>query len=753
MAIASEKASWTVALIGNPNTGKSTLFGALSGIRQRVGNYPGVTVDLALGEVVHDGRKWTLIDLPGTYSLTPRSPDEMVTVDVLLGRRAGTPLPDVVICVASAGNLERNLYLLSQALRLGRPVVVALTMSDLAKADGLIVDAQRLGQQLGVPVVPIQAKRGEGLEALKDAVEVAGQRPAPAVECPFPEIFRREVDQLSETLTTLLNGSGSGDGEATPRYLVERLLLDTGQRVESQLPLDEAAREPLREQLRLARGRLAEVGCRVPGIETTSRYAWVSRVLDGVVETTDQGRIRIADRLDSVLTHKVWGSLILALIMLLMFSAVFSWAEIPMGWIDAGIGALSDAIKSAMPEGPLQSLLADGIVGGVGAVVMFIPQILILFIILTALEECGYLARAAYLMDKLMVYIGLSGKSFIPLLSSFACAIPGIMATRVIENRRDRLRTILIAPLMSCSARLPVYTLMIAAFIPAQSYLGGVLQLQGLTLFAMYSVGVIVAAVVSLLLKRTVLQSGTPAFVMEMPAYQWPSPRTVLHRAADRGLDFLKNAGTIIFAASIVMWAALYYPRMSADELAPMLAQKEAFEQRADEARAAGDEELATSLSESAEAVDARIAGARQRQSYLGRAGRLIEPVVRPLGWDWRIGSAVIAAFPAREVVLATLGVIFDVGSDVEEGEGAQRLTTALQSATWPDSNRPLFNIPVALSVMVFFALCAQCVSTLAVIGRETKTWIWPVVSFTYMTVLAYVGAFFVYHIGMLFVV
>lgn len=754
MAIASEKGSWTVALIGNPNTGKSTLFGALSGVRQRVGNYPGVTVDQALGEVVHDGRRWTLVDLPGTYSLAPRSPDEMVTVDVLLGWRDGTPPPDVVVCVASASNLERNLYLLSQALELGRPVVVALTMGDLAKADGVTVDVDRLSRQLGLPVVPVQAKRGEGLEALKNAVEEAGLRPAPVVDSPFPEPFRREVDQLSETLTTILNRGGESLSEApaVPRYLVERLLLDSNGRVESQLPLDEADREALREAVRLARERLAEAGARVPDVETIARYGWVGQVLDGAVETVDQEGSRVSDRLDAVLTHKVWGSVFLAAIMLLMFSAVFSWAEIPMGWIDDGIGALSGAIKSTVAEGPLQSLLADGIVGGVGAVVMFLPQILILFIILTALEECGYLSRAAYLMDKLMVHVGLSGKSFIPLLSSFACAIPGIMATRVIENKRDRLTTILIAPLMSCSARLPVYTLMIAAFIPAQSYLGGVLQLQGLTMFAMYAVGVIVAAAVALLLKRTLLPGETPVFVMELPAYQWPSPKTVLIRAVDRGLDFLKNAGTIIFAASIIMWAALYYPRMSDADLAPMLAQKTTYEQEAEAARAAGDEALADSLDESAAAVDDRIAGAQQRQSYLGRAGRTIEPVVRPLGWDWRIGSAVIAAFPAREVVLATLGVIFDVGSDVEEGEGAQRLTTALQSATWPESNRPLFNIPVALSVMVFFALCAQCVSTLAVIGRETKTWTWPLVSFAYMTILAYIAAFLVYHAGMLFV-
>jgi len=741
MAIASENQTWTIALIGNPNTGKSTLFGALSGSRQRVGNYPGVTVEKKLGELVHDGRRWILVDLPGTYSLAPRSPDEMVTVDVLLGRRADVQPPDVVICVVAASNLVRNLYLVSQVLELGRPVVVALSMGDLAEADGLTVDAARLGRQLGIPVVPIQAQRGDGLEALKQAVEAAGSQPVPAIKSPFPAPFREEVDRLAATLTP-----------PPPRYLLERLLLDSGSEIEAQIAPGEADREQLRQQVEDARARLAEAGCRVPEVETMSRYAWIADATDGVVEHPEHALSRSADRLDAVLTHKVWGSLILAAVLLLTFSAVFAWAQYPMDWIDAGIESVKGALDEALPDGPIRSLLVKGIVGGIGAVVIFLPQIFILFAILTALEECGYMARAAYLMDKIMVRVGLSGKSFIPLLSSFACAIPGVMATRVIENRRDRLTTILIAPLMSCSARLPVYTLMIAAFIPTRSYLGGLIQLQGLTMFAMYSVGVVVAAAVALILKRTLLRGATPVFLMEMPAYQWPSPRVIVHRMLDRGWDFLRNAGTIIFAVSILMWGALYYPRISPEELKPLLTEKTRIEAAIDSAKAANDEATAESLVAELGAIDHKMAGEQERRSFLGRAGKVIEPVVRPLGWDWRIGSAVLAAFPAREVVVATMGVIFDVGEEVDEGEGAQRLVTALQTATWPDTGKPLFNIPVALSVMVFFALCAQCVSTLAVIGRETQSWVWPTLSFTYMTVLAYIGAFLAYRVGMLFV-
>ena len=739
-----DRSACTIALIGNPNTGKSTLFGALSGVQQRVGNYPGVTVEQSIGEVVHTGQRWTLVDLPGTYSLAPRSPDEMVTVDVLLGRLPGVPAPDAVLCVVAANNLERNLYLISQVLELGLPIVVALTMVDVAEDQGLRIDAERLSRQLGVPVVPVQAHRRLGLEALKDALGGVSERRRAVEESPFPPVFREEVDRLA----ALLAGAGKHDPkDRTPRYLVERLLLDVGGYIEQGFPLngDPVA---IREELRQARERLAQSGCAVPAIETIARYGWVSHVVDGVVEHPEEPVFTWSDRLDAVLTHRIWGIAILAAVMVLMFSAVFAWAKLPMEGIEAIIAWLSGRINELLPDGALRSLLVDGIVGGIGAVVIFLPQIFILFLMLTSLEECGYLSRAAYLMDGMMVRVGLSGKSFIPLLSSFACAIPGVMATRVIANRRDRLTTILIAPLMSCSARLPVYTLMIAAFIPDKRLAGGVIGLQGLILFSMYVLGIVVAAAVALILKRTLLRGAAPPFLMELPAYKWPSPRVVLHRMFDRGWDFLHNAGTIIFAVSIVMWGALYYPRISPGELAPMAAERVQLERVRDEARATGDparEEAATSR---LSAVISHIEGAQQRQSLLGRVGRLIEPAVKPLGWDWRIGSGVIASFPAREVVVATLGVIFDVGKEVEEPGGSQKLGAALQSATWPDSGRPLFNIPVALSIMVFFALCAQCVSTLAVIGRETGSWTWPAFTFVYMTVLAYVGSFITYQAG-----
>ncbi len=739
-APATERPTWTVALIGNPNTGKSTLFGALSGVQQRVGNYPGVTVEKKLGQTSHGDQRFTLVDLPGTYSLAPRSPDEMVAVDVLLGRRADTGAPDAVVCVVDADNLERNLYLVSQVLELGRPTIVALTMMDVAQGRGLKIDLERLRRQLGVPVVPVQAHRGTGLEELKKTLaEVSGQ-PVQVPESPFPSAFQEEVERLGRALEERL-----GQGPAPPRYLVERLLLDTGGYVEGRVLGADAP--GLRAELLAGRARLAEAGYPVPAVEAMARYGWVGRVVEGVVTRPSAPPTFLSDRIDRVLTHRFWGVLVLAGLMLVVFNSVFTWAAVPMGWIDAAIKAMADLVGARLAEGALRSLLVDGVIGGIGSIVVFLPQILILFFFLAILEDCGYLARAAYLMDRLMVGIGLGGKSFIPLLSSFACAIPGVMATRVIEDRRDRLTTILVAPLMSCSARLPVYTMMIGAFIPPSTMLGGWIGLQGMTMFAMYLIGPIVAAVVALLLKRSVFRGAPPPFVMELPPYKWPSPRVVLHRMVDRGWAFLRRAGTIILAVSIVMWAALYYPRPSREQAAPFLAERSRLERERTQVK---DAASVAALDAALASLQDRMEGAQKRQSFLGRSGRLIEPLVRPLGWDWRIGSAVIASFPAREVVVATLGVAFDVGPEAAEKDedGGNRLRDALKAATWPDSGRPLFNIPVALSIMVFFALCAQCVSTLAVIRRETNSWRWPVFSFVYMTTLAYLGALLTYQVG-----
>ncbi len=748
MSVASGQRVFTVALLGNPNTGKSTLFSALAGIRQRTGNYPGVTVEKKIGQVQIGTQAFSLVDLPGTYSLAPRSPDEMLTVDVLLGRREDVPPPDAVLCIVDASNLERNLYLVSQVLAIGLPTVVALNMIDIAKSRGLAIDVPKLRERLGVPVVEVQANERRGMAALKDALRSAIDQPAIITHTPFPPAFAEEVESLSSLVT-------DRHGQPWPRYLVERLLLDTSGYLEHQA--HSKLNGELGERIAASRGRLAAAGYPVPMVEAVTRYDWVARVLDNVVARPQNRPRTWTDRLDRILTHRVWGSVVFAVLMLLMFSSIFVVASQPMAWIDGAFGSLGDWIEASMSEGALRSLLVDGIIGGAGSVVVFLPQILILFLFIAILEDCGYMARAAYLMDKLMVRVGLSGKSFIPLLSSFACAIPGVMATRVIENRRDRLTTILVAPLMSCSARLPVYVLLIGAFVPQREYLGGWIRLQGLTLLAMYLVGIITAVAVALVLKRTLLRGATPPFVMELPPYKIPGLRIVMHRMLDRGWAFVRRAGTLIVAVAVVVWAMLYYPHDPVAIQEALVAHQSALEREAESGRlsdarlSAVEEQLAAYRDV---ATREKLAlGEAQRQSLLGMAGRAIEPAVRPLGWDWRIGSAVIASFPAREVVLGTLGVIYNLGQVEIDGEAGQtQLQTQLRNATWDGTDEPVFNVPVALSLMVFFALCAQCAATLAVIKRETNSWRWPMFTFAYMTTLAYLGALATYQIGMLLV-
>lgn len=589
--------------------------------------------------------------------------------------------------------------------------------------------------------MPTQANRGTGLDGVKAALVRAIRCPPVPTPSPFPASFQEEIRTLGVAW-----GAEHRDGrEPRPRFLLERLLLDVDGSLQRLLAIEPQG--DLARGLESARSRLARAGCRLPGVETQARYDWARRMLEGVVALSDGSpRETGSDRLDRILTHRVGGLVIFALVMLVIFQSVFVWAEPLMNRIDGGVESLGGWIEASMDEGALRSLLVQGVIHGAGGVLTFLPQIMILFAFIGILEDCGYMARAAYLMDRWMVRVGLSGKSFVPMLSSFACAVPGIMAARVIENERDRLATILAAPLMTCSARLPVYALLIAAFIPKETYLGGLLNLQGLTLAALYLLGILAAIGVVLVLKRTLLRGQSPPFLMELPSYKWPSLRTIAFRVFERAWLFVRCAGTLILAVSVIIWAALYYPhhpQSVTQHLQHRLAEAQA---RLDQATA--DSPAHTAATNELEAAQRAINGEYQRQSYLGRLGRWIEPVFRPLGWDWRIGSAVIASFPARETVVATLGVIYDLGTDVEEGEEATQLQAQLARATWDGTDRPVFNVPVALSIMVFFALCAQCAATLAVIRRETNSWRWPAFTFAYMTTLAYLGALVTYQAG-----
>jgi ferrous iron transport protein B len=762
----------TVAVIGNPNTGKSTLFSALTGLHSRIGNYPGVTVEKKVGVFRYEGREIRLVDLPGTYSLSPRSLDEMVSVEVLLGRQPEIGRIDAVVCIADASNLERNLYLVSQVLDLGLPTVLVLNMWDVAQSRGITIDAERLSQTLGIPVIPCEAHRHRQIDAVKAAMLTVAGRPVADPPRVFPAEFYEEGIRLQEQLKDW----GEPD---VPFYVTERLLLDVGGHVESSF----AAHHPahLIESVKAARERLKSSGFRVPSAEAKSRYGWVRDVLNGVMIVPPQRLVTQSDRLDKWLTHKVWGMVAFAIVMFLVFQSISTVASPLMELCEQGQEAVGAWVSSLMSPGPFRSLVVDGIIAGVGGILVFLPQICLLFLFIALLEDCGYMARAAFLMDKLMTKVGLSGKSFVPLMSSFACAIPGIMAARTIENRRDRMVTILVAPLMSCSARFPVYMLMIVAFFPDITWVGGWISLRGILIFGMTFFGAAVAIPIAWLFKKTLFPGETPPFVMELPSYKWPSIHIVLSRVYDRARAFVVRAGTLILATSILVWAASYFPGdhteqfrleeqidQTQSQLQPEITERDRLEKSKTEL--SEQKEKGTVSDDSANDQLARIeqdlAAVEQRlqpltvlidrknvvaehlleTSYLGRVGHKIEPAVRPLGWDWRIGVGVLASFPAREVIVSTLGTIYSLGGEVDASSSG--LHEALRSSKWPDG-RPVYSIPVAMSIMVFFALCAQCVSTLVVIRRETNSWWWPLFTFTYMTVLAYVAALGAYRLSL----
>lgn len=706
------KTQHRVAIIGNPNTGKSSVFNALTGLSQRVGNYPGVTVDKTTG-VLAPGVD--LVDLPGTYSLAARSPDEMVAVRVLLGDLEEEPQPDLVVVVIDASNLQRNLYLATQVMELGLPVVIVLNMVDVADRAGVHVNARGLAKALGVPVVPTVASRRFGAEELRSVIVKQLDAPPPDPGWSWPEPIRRELEALESRFLF-------------DRFLLGRALIDEGGSVERLL--DARSGGTLLPALEDARVRIRATGSTPVRLESAMRHTWIRGAIAPFLAETEHGR-SLSQRIDDVLVHRLFGMPIFAAVLFVVFLAIFGMAR-PFttaisGWF-AGIG---DAVVhlfagTSLAGGALESLIVDGALAGVGGVLVFLPQIVFLFLFVAMMEDCGYMARAAFLMDRILRLFGLSGMSFIPLLSSFGCAVPAILATRVIADRRDRIATLLVAPLMSCSARIPVYTLMIAAFIPARN-VAGFLPLQGLVFGAMYVVGVIVAIPVAIVLKRTLLRGAGNTFVMEMPSYTAPNPRSVAMRVYQRAWAFVKQAGTIIFFMSIVVWALGYFPR-PASITADYQAGVRSAEERLDGAER--EEELLR--------IESERDGAFLRQSFLARAGHFIEPVVAPLGWDWKIGMATLASFPAREVVVSTLNVIYDLGNGAENREA---LIGTLRSARRDDGS-PAFTIPVALSLMVFFALCIQCGASLAAIRRETVSWRWPLFTFGYMTAIAWLGAF-----------
>jgi ferrous iron transport protein B len=661
-----------VVLTGNPNCGKTTIFNALTGLRAKVGNYAGVTVERKEGRLIGapPGCVITLLDLPGTYSLSPQSPDEQIARDVLLGRAPDVPLVSLVIVVVDASNLERNLYFATQVIELGHPTLIALNMIDVAGTNGQSIDVDQLQSELGVSVIPTVANTRQGLPQLRDRL-VATREERPSTAAPhlpaYPEAFLRETLRLGRVL--------AAGAEPTARPLAEAALILSDARNLLQHGAHHGAH--LEPAVREARGRLEAAKLDWHTVAIESRYARVGAVCRKALVGALAAEETASDRIDRVVTHKIWGSLIFLAMMALMFQSIFTFAQLPMDLLESGVGWAGGQVSRILPPGDLQSLLADGIIAGVGAVVIFIPQICLLFLFIGLLEDTGYMARAAFLMDRLMSKVGLHGKAFIPMLSSFACAIPGILSTRTIESPRDRLVTILIAPLMSCSARLPVYVLLIAACIPDRR-VAGIFHLPGLTMLGMYLLGILVALAMAWLLKKTLLRGETPLLIMELPPYKRPSLRALTRHVWDRAGQFLRNAGTIILGINILLWFLATYPRDANLELG-YEARRVAVSTGSLPGLPPGvsmDEPIDPTAEQQLLALDHELAGARLRHSFAGRLGRLIEPVLAPLGFDWKIGIGVVASFAAREVFVSTMSVVYNVGraDDLETTTLAQTL-------------------------------------------------------------------------------
>lgn len=692
-----------IALIGNPNTGKSTLFNALTGMRQRVGNYAGVTVERIEGRYRSEsGVDVSVLDLPGAYSLSATSPDEEIALEVLLGLTPSMPAPDVVVLVVDASNLERNLFLTSQVLELGLPVVVALNQVDAAETAGVRIDAVELAMRLGAQVVATVATRGTGIDVLRRAIERAPGLPAPARRFALPEAIARALAPVEEVLVR-----GGITGPAAGMEALRLLSVAPSRHLGGVKGLEEVverAREALRGE-----------GYHTRAVEAELRYGWIAEVMDETVHRIGGGGKTLTDRVDAVLLHRVFGPLIFLALMAVVFQSIFTWAEPLMTGVEGLIGGVASAVRATLPEGQLRSLLVDGVIAGVGSVVVFLPQIVILFAFIGILEATGYMARAAFIMDRFMRGVGLHGRSFIPMLSGYACAVPGIMAARTIDNPQDRLATIMVVPLMSCSARLPVYTLLIGTFIPATT-VAGFFNLRGLTLLTMYFLGTAAALVIAGIFKKTLLKGPSQPMIMELPPYRFPNPRSLALAVMQRAGIFLRRAGTIIFALTIVLWALATYPRL--DSSATLTAEL---------------------------AQEAQLAG-----SFLGRAGHAVEPVVAPLGFDWKIGVSIISSFAAREVFVATMGTIYGVGNEADETSVALR--ERLVQEVGPDG-APAYTPLIAVALMVFYVFAMMCVSTNAVVVRETGGgWTgakWAVFQFLWMFVLAYVAAFVVYRGGL----
>jgi ferrous iron transport protein B len=701
------KADLRVALVGNPNTGKSTLFNTLTGLNQKIGNFPGVTVDKKTGYcTLSDGRTAEIIDLPGTYSLYPKSKDESIVFSVLADK-ANPHTPDLVVVILDATNLKRNLLLYTQVADLKIPVIIALNMMDLAKKNGTEINIDLFAKKLGVPVVPVAARKGQGIEKLKEAIAFANK------------IALQEESIDIEAIAPQLIAEISGEiGTDNPYYALQ--LAHQHEDIQS---LSEAQSDRIEELEK----KFSFHSQKAQAAETIARYNFINDLLYDTVKVPETAKDEtISNKIDKVLTHRVFGLIIFLGILLFMFQSIFAWSAYPMELIGDAFVWVQDSLHHLLPAGPLTGLIVDGVIGGLSGVMVFIPQIAILFAFISILEDTGYMARVTFMMDKLMRKVGLNGKSVVPLIGGFACAVPSIMSTRTIENWKDRMITIMVTPLVTCSARLPIYTLLIALVVPNKN-VWWIFNLQGLALTGMYVFSLLSAVIVAFVFKFIIKGSERGYFIMELPVYRMPRWNNVVYSMFERSKAFVLQAGKVIIAVSVILWVlASYGPGDRFERIDKKYRQPQYAKQL------------------NPDQLDRAIKSEKLENSYAGVLGHAIEPAIKPLGFDWKIGIALITSFAAREVFVGTMATIYSVEGSAEKMESVQQ---KMKTAKNPDTGQPVFTLAVAFSLMMFYAFAMQCASTVAVVYRETKNWKWPAAQFAYMTALAYAASFVVYHL------
>ncbi len=703
------KKSPKIALIGNPNAGKSSLFNSLTGLRQKTGNFPGVTMDKLIGKwKLEKGDDAEILDLPGIYSIYPKSVDEQVVINILANPQH-PDYPDLAIVVADASNLKRNLLLFSQVRDLGIPTVLALNMIDVAESQGIVINSVKLARELNVEVAEVNAKKGIGLNGLRLSVNKT-------LETNYNSNDSLPMDYDREMVEEIKEKYGDTDDYHALLWLSEH---------DNLKQFDEKQRIGFDEIQEKYHWKTQDAQSK----ETMARYSQLTEIVDNCLHEVPAEEEEVntwTDRLDRIFLHRFWGYFIFLGILFIVFQAIFTWATYPMDLIDSGIANLNDFLKTNLPPTKLTDLLTDGLIAGIGGVLIFIPQIAFLFLFISMLEETGYMSRVMFIMDKLMRRFGLNGKSVVPMISGVACAVPAIMSTRSIGSWKDRLITIMVTPLMSCSARLPIYTVLIALVVPEKSTLFGILNLQGVVLFGMYLLGFFTALLSAYVMKLLLKVKERSYFIMELPSYKSPRFSHVMLTILNSTKAFVFEAGKVIVAISIVLWVLASYGPDDAIEQAEIYV-------KAQNPTLSGIE------------LQNKISSQKLENSYAGRFGKLIEPAIKPLGYDWKIGIALITSFAAREVFVGTMSTIYSLGGEANEENST--VMKRLKAEINPETGKPMYDMALGFSLLIFYAFAMQCMSTLAVTYRETKSWKYPTIQFVYMTSLAYISAFIVYQL------